>query len=92
MLGQTDKLRQKLFNIITDVQAIKEHGQWTDHLKSIIKEGGKFELENFEPTPLPIDPTILTVGVVPESCNVFKSALSPLKLTFKVSDDCYSEN
>ena len=49
-------------------------------------------MENFEPTPLPIDPSILVCGIIPKSCFVFKSALCPLKLTFKVHETSNMEN
>ncbi|AMD21116.1 HEL165Wp [Eremothecium sinecaudum] len=35
---------------------------------------------------LPIAPEIIVVDVVPEDCKVFKSSLSPLKITFKTKD------
>lgn len=44
-------------------------------------------LNEFSATPLPIDPSIISTGIEAEKCNVFKSALSPLKLTFKVPDE-----
>ena len=34
--------------------------------------------------PLPLDPTVMLEGVVPASCSVFKSAMAPIRLTFKV--------
>jgi len=49
-------------------------------------------MENFDPSPLPIDPSILVCGIVPESCFVFKSALCPLKLTFKLAEESKIEN
>lgn len=36
-----------------------------------------------EPFPLPLDPTVMICGCYPEECSVFKSSLSPLKITFK---------
>jgi phosphatidylinositol 3-kinase len=37
------------------------------------------------PLPLPLDPSILVTGVYPEETAVFKSSLSPLKITFRTS-------
>ena len=34
------------------------------------------------PLPLPCDPNILLLGVKPEKCGIFKSALTPLRITF----------
>ena len=35
---------------------------------------------------LPLDPTIRVSGIVPQHATVFKSALSPLGLTFEVRE------
>ncbi|CCD25991.2 phosphatidylinositol 3-kinase VPS34 NDAI_0G02160 [Naumovozyma dairenensis CBS 421] len=36
---------------------------------------------------LPLDPNIQIIDVIPESSKVFKSSLSPLKITFKTADN-----
>lgn len=38
-----------------------------------------------QPICLPLDPDVVVVDVVPEMSKVFKSSLSPLKITFKTS-------
>ncbi len=35
--------------------------------------------------PLPLDPAVQLTGLIAEECSVFKSALSPLRLTFRVA-------
>ena len=35
--------------------------------------------------PLPLDPGVLLTGIIPDECSVYKSALSPLRLTFRVA-------
>lgn len=40
-------------------------------------------LLSFPPIPLPLDPGVMITGCVPDDCTVFKSSLSPLKITFK---------
>ncbi len=35
--------------------------------------------------PLPLDPAVMLTGLIPEECSVFKSALSPLRLTFRTA-------
>lgn len=35
--------------------------------------------------PLPLDPGILLTGILSEECSVFKSALAPLRLTFRTA-------
>lgn len=41
------------------------------------------ELLKFEPFPLPLDPSVIICGCYPTESSVFKSSLSPLKITFK---------
>ncbi|KAK6462066.1 1-phosphatidylinositol 3-kinase [Scheffersomyces coipomensis] len=41
------------------------------------------ELLKFEPFPLPLDPSIIICGCYPKESSVFKSSLSPVKITFK---------
>ena len=35
--------------------------------------------------PLPLDPSVMLAGIIPDECSVYKSALSPLRLTFRVA-------
>ena len=65
------------------------HGaKWRDrnkveHLHKLLSDQGLCaELMSLR-VPLPIAPSILLTGIVPQECTVFKSKLSPLKLTFK---------
>ncbi|WPK24145.1 hypothetical protein PUMCH_001405 [Australozyma saopauloensis] len=44
---------------------------------------GSHDLLKFDPFPLPLDPSIIICGCYPSECSVFKSSLSPLKITFK---------
>ncbi len=34
---------------------------------------------------LPLDPSVLLDGILPQECGVFKSAMTPIRLTFKVA-------
>lgn len=46
----------------------------------------KNELLRIEPPlPLPLDPRVLVVGVIPEETTVFKSSLCPIKVTFRTT-------
>lgn len=47
----------------------------------------KFSFTAFEPLPLPLDPSIYITGIIPEKAVLFKSALMPSRLTFKVQDN-----
>ncbi|CAF3462512.1 unnamed protein product [Fusarium graminearum] len=46
----------------------------------------KNELLTFDPPlPMPLDPSILVTGIIPDQTIVFKSSLNPFKCTFKTS-------
>jgi phosphatidylinositol 3-kinase len=46
----------------------------------------KNELSNFEPLPLPLDPSVYITGIT-EDCNVLKSSLLPMVLNFKTTNE-----
>lgn len=46
----------------------------------------KNELANFEPLPLPLDPSVYITGITDE-CNVLKSSLLPMVLNFTTTTD-----
>lgn len=46
----------------------------------------KFNFQNFEPLPFPLDPSVLIKGIVAKKASLFKSALMPSKLTFITVD------
>jgi phosphatidylinositol 3-kinase len=57
----------------------------TERLKQFLADP-RNELAMIEPPlPLPLDPSVLLVGVHPEEAMVFKSSLSPIMITFKTS-------
>lgn len=57
----------------------------TERLKQFLADP-RNELAMIEPPlPLPLDPSVLVVGVHPEEAMVFKSSLSPIMITFKTS-------
>lgn len=45
----------------------------------------KNELVNFEPLPLPLDPSVYITGIHTDDCNVLKSSLLPMVLNFKTT-------
>lgn len=47
----------------------------------------KIHFSQFDPIPLPLDPTIKIKGIVPSKASLFKSALMPSKLHFITTDD-----
>jgi len=58
-------------------------------LKSLLSEKrqGKWSLSSFPPIHLPLNPAIEVSGTIPEQSSVFRSSLSPLKITFKTIDN-----
>ncbi len=54
----------------------------TEALRGLLSEKGVHsDLASFA-CPCPLDPSVHLLGLVPEGCGVFKSAMSPLRLTF----------
>ena len=54
-------------------------------LRELLSETGVMgELSSLQ-LPLPLDPSVCLTGILRDECAVFKSALLPLKLTFKTS-------
>lgn len=56
----------------------------TDTLRALFSPAGQCADMCHLACPCPLDPSIHLLGVIPEQCSVFKSALSPLRLAFKV--------
>jgi phosphatidylinositol 3-kinase len=53
-------------------------------LKKLLSDP-KNELMNFDPLPLPLDPSIMITGIYPDDCNVLKSSLFPMILNFRTT-------
>ena len=52
-------------------------------LRSLLCPGGVHaDLAGFA-CPCPLDPSVHLLGLVPSECSVFKSAMTPLRLTFR---------
>ncbi|XP_054286750.1 phosphatidylinositol 3-kinase catalytic subunit type 3 [Macrosteles quadrilineatus] len=49
-------------------------------------EAFKINLADFDPMPFPLDPRVCIRGIVPNNAILFKSALMPLRLTFKTTE------
>lgn len=60
----------------------------TERLQALLldKDIHKIDFLNFEPLPLPLDPSVKVKGIVPEKTTLFKSALMPTRLTFLTVD------
>ncbi|KAF8793703.1 Phosphatidylinositol 3-kinase catalytic like protein [Argiope bruennichi] len=61
----------------------------TERLQALLldKDIHKIDFLNFEPLPLPLDPSVKVKGIIPEKTTLFKSALMPTRLTFLTVDD-----
>lgn len=57
----------------------------TDRVKHFLADS-KNELVTIDPPlPLPLDPSVMITGVIPEDTIVFKSSLHPIKVAFKTT-------
>eukprot|EP00054_Salpingoeca_dolichothecata_P015327 m.88080 g.88080 ORF g.88080 m.88080 type:complete len:883 (-) comp21441_c0_seq1:43-2691(-) len=54
-----------------------------EKLRAVIAESE--EWRSFEPLPLPFAQDVVVNGLIAEKCSIFKSALTPLGLTFKTT-------
>lgn len=52
-------------------------------LKDYLSDPANEFLKFADPFPLPLDPSVMICGCYPQESSVFKSSLSPLKITFK---------
>ncbi|CCX16633.1 kinase-like domain-containing protein [Pyronema domesticum] len=65
-----------------EIQSMRDRTKKEDKLKQILRDP-KSSLLDFEPIPLPLDPTVNVVGCVPEKAMVFKSSLFPILIHLK---------
>ena len=56
-----------------------------EQLRRMVGEYGQCSELAHVRVPLPLDPDVMLTGIIPEECSVFKSALSPLRLTFRTA-------
>ncbi|KAH8662091.1 phosphatidylinositol 3 [Xylariales sp. PMI_506] len=75
-----------LSKVSGEIQASSEAtSRKADRVKAFLADS-KNELLIIEPPiPLPLDPSVMITGVVPEETRVFKSSLSPIMVTFKTA-------
>jgi len=64
------------------MQSVKGVVRKAEKLREMLEESE--ELQELR-CPLPLDPSIHLAGIIPQECSVFKSALSPLRLTFRTT-------
>ncbi|KAI0101268.1 phosphatidylinositol 3-kinase [Daldinia grandis] len=73
-----------LSKISAEIQASNESvARKADKVKNFLADP-KNELLSIDPAvPIPLDPSVMVTGVIPEETRVFKSSLSPIMVTFK---------
>ncbi|KAK7754631.1 Phosphatidylinositol (PI) 3-kinase [Diatrype stigma] len=73
-----------LSKISAEIQASNESiPKKAEKVKSFLADP-KNEIVTIDPPiPMPLDPSVIVTGVVPEETRVFKSSLSPIMVTFK---------
>lgn len=77
------KFIDRLLKVATEIKMAKDpRPKKIEKLHQYLSDS-KNGLLRFDPIPLPLDPSVTIVGCVPEDCTVFKSSLSPLKITLK---------
>ena len=89
-LRRQSELMAQLTAITRELNALgRGQPKKVERLRGILSDQGAFgELASFSsPLPLPMDPTSTVIGIIPEQSTVFKSALSPLKLAFRTSNN-----
>ncbi|KAL5229981.1 hypothetical protein ABZP36_028757 [Zizania latifolia] len=86
-LTRQGELLAQLVFIMKEVKQVRGSAQKKiDKLRHLLS-GSLSELTNFdEPIRSPLAPTVLLSGVMPQESSIFKSALHPLRLTFKTAN------
>lgn len=78
---------KKLTNLVELIRSSFKKNEATGKKVEFLREylaNSSNELLKFpEPFPLPLDPNVIICGCYPQESSVFKSSLSPLKITFK---------
>ncbi|KAL3418882.1 phosphatidylinositol 3 [Phlyctema vagabunda] len=86
ILLQQAELVAVLSKLSTDIKTSKEYmPQRLDHLKRFLADPKNEVITIDPPLPLPLDPSVMVVGVDPAETMVFRSSLFPIMLTFKTT-------
>ncbi|GIL80848.1 hypothetical protein Vretimale_9438 [Volvox reticuliferus] len=81
---QVDLVKQ-LKAVIRELKSSKiKAARATERLREMISESGPCGELTALRVPLPLDPNIVLAGIVPKECSVFKSAMLPLRLSFRI--------
>lgn len=80
------KFMDKLLEISVKIKQSKATQQKKIEVLRTYMAESKHGFLSFSAIPLPLDPSVMICGCVPDDCSVFKSSLSPLKITLKTQD------
>lgn len=85
VLQRQDELSIQLSFLVKELRSQRNAARKTERLQTLLSPTGACsELASFEPAlPYMLDTSVRLTGIVGEESFVFKSALSPLKLTFR---------
>jgi phosphatidylinositol 3-kinase len=86
IINRQDALIDRLFALQNEISQMNIPRQ-----KKIMKLREKLardysDLAAFPPLPLPINPSILAVGIASEDAYIFKSAMQPFGISFKTNN------
>ncbi|CAB93847.1 Phosphatidylinositol 3-kinase vps34 [Schizosaccharomyces pombe] len=85
-LSAQAKFVEKLLRISKSVQSFRGTRLKKIEYLKVLLEDHKYHLLDFHALPLPLDPSVNIVGIIPDACTVFKSTMQPLRLLFKCQD------
>lgn len=75
--------------IAKEIQSLRDRTKKESHLKTLLRDPANGLLE-FDPIPLPLDPSIQITGCYPDNAAVFKSSMFPLLIHLKtISRETY---
>ncbi|TQV93376.1 phosphoinositide 3-kinase [Cordyceps javanica] len=76
-----------LSKIAIDVRKSSESmSKRADKVKTLFADPSNELIFIDPPLPLPLDPSVEIIGIIPDQVTVFKSSLSPIKCTFRTVD------
>eukprot|EP00850_Spirogloea_muscicola_P004644 SM000020S05994 [mRNA] locus=s20:381175:386922:+ [translate_table: standard] len=89
-IRRQSELAAQLCATMKEVRSVRgNHHRRVERLRQLLSSQGLLgELTHFsQPLPLPLDPRLSVVGLIPGDSTIFKSSLSPLMLTFRTQSD-----
>ena len=81
MLGREQKFLDKLTELVKQIQQFS--GNRKKKIEKLQQVLDTPDYVSFEPLPLPLDPDIKIKAIVPHKASIFKSAMMPMRLTFR---------